>query len=114
MAVGLSLWYTITAIVPFIDTTQKFDKVPCLPDYFPNDLVQLVMKMIHPKSDQRPTAEDARSALEKFEDDEGQMTHFEVAYRQFRQVETNLLILPKYFGNFWRIFRKLKKILAHF
>ena len=67
--------------------TQKYDKVPCLPDYFPNDFVQLVMNMIHPKSTQRSTAEDARSALQKFEEDEEQMIQFEVACRQFRQIE---------------------------
>ena len=88
-AVGLTLIFMITGIIPFEGTnTEKIDeKVPCFPDYFPNDFVQLVMNMIHPKSTQRPTAEAARSALEQFEDDEKQMTHFEVACRQFRQVE---------------------------
>ena len=45
------------------------------------------MKMIHPKSTKRPTAEDARLALEKFEKDEENMINFEIACMQLKNID---------------------------
>ena len=42
LAVGLSLFFMVSGNVPFSGNhTQKCEKVPCLPDYFPNDFVQI-------------------------------------------------------------------------
>ena len=89
VAVGLTFCFMITGNVPFEGTNKEKndEKVPCLPDYFPNDFVQIVLKMIHPKSAQRPIAKKARHALKMFEKDNEQMTHFEIACGQFRQIE---------------------------
>jgi len=90
MAVGLSILFTITGIVPFNKSiTQTSNKIPCLPDYFPEEFIKLVMNMIHPEVTQRLTAKKARCYLAIFEDEEKNMSDFDVACRQFRDDEGN-------------------------
>ena len=90
-AIALSICYLITKNVPFMrsDMTQSKLKVPCLPEYFPEELRNFLSKMLHIEADKRPKAKIARCHFELLQEDEDFMKKFEYACRIFRNDREN-------------------------
>ena len=72
-------------ILPFKkDVAQISGKIPCLPDYFPKKVTDVLVKMLHKNSDCRPDIKSARWWFESFLKDSDTKKKFRTSWKQYK------------------------------
>ena len=86
-ALALIFMYMVSdGILPFnMDVAQTSEKIPCLPDYFPAKVTNILVKMLHKNSESRPNIKDCRYYFEHFLKDSDTKKKMKKSWKAYRK-----------------------------